>query len=130
MKHYVNFVDTMMSDEKVNIDILKERITELDKSDVSISRLIAGAMGMCGEAGEFDDIVKKIIFQRKPISDENIETMRAELGDIMFYWICSCIALNADPEEIIKENINKLTERYPDGFSYNKSENRQFEFDK
>jgi len=59
--------------------------------------------------------------------DENtVFHAKRELGDIMWYWINSCRALNLDPNEVISENVNKLEARYPDGaFNVWYSENRQ-----
>ena len=37
--------------------------------------------------------------------------MKRELGDIMWYWISACRALNIDPNEAIEENVKKM-ERY------------------
>jgi NTP pyrophosphatase (non-canonical NTP hydrolase) len=48
------------------------------------------------------------------------------LGDILWYWISSCRALNLDPNDVIAENVKKLQERYPGGeFNVWHSENRK-----
>jgi NTP pyrophosphatase (non-canonical NTP hydrolase) len=52
--------------------------------------------------------------------------MKRELGDIMWYWINACRALNLDPNDVIAENVNKLESRYPGGkFDAHYSENRK-----
>ena len=52
--------------------------------------------------------------------------MKRELGDVMWYWINACRALNLDPNEVIAENVKKLESRYPGGsFDPYYSENRQ-----
>ena len=52
--------------------------------------------------------------------------MKRELGDIMWYFIQACIALDVSPEEIIEMNVDKLIDRYPDGeFDVHYSENRK-----
>jgi NTP pyrophosphatase (non-canonical NTP hydrolase) len=57
--------------------------------------------------------------------DTQFHAMR-ELGDIMWYWVNACRALNVDPNEVIAENVRKLEKRYPGGsFDVHYSENRQ-----
>jgi NTP pyrophosphatase (non-canonical NTP hydrolase) len=66
------------------------------------------------------------LFQGKPLSEETVFHMKRELGDIIWYWINACRALNLDPNEVIAENVRKLQSRYPGGeFDVYHSENRQ-----
>ena len=52
--------------------------------------------------------------------------MKRELGDIMWYWVNACRALDLDPNDVIAENVNKLESRYPGGkFDMYYSENRK-----
>ena len=72
------------------------------------------------------EIVKKMLFQGKPLNEDNLFHMKRELGDIMWYWINMCRALNLDPNAVIAENVEKLKSRYPGGeFDVYHSENRQ-----
>ena len=88
--------------------------------------LLTGAIGIASEGGEFSEIVKKCIFQGKPLDDETKFHAKRELGDIAWYWINSCRALGLDPNEVIAENVNKLKKRYPGGeFDVYYSENRK-----
>jgi NTP pyrophosphatase (non-canonical NTP hydrolase) len=83
-------------------------------------------MGLCAEAGEYMEIVKKMVFQGKPLTEDNIRHMMLELSDCQWYWINGCRALGVDPNEVIKENVNKLINRYPAGkFDVHYSENRK-----
>jgi NTP pyrophosphatase (non-canonical NTP hydrolase) len=94
--------------------------------DVNIPLLITACMGLAAESGEFIEIPKKILFQGKALTEENIFHMKRELGDIMWYWINACRALGLDPNEVIEENVNKLKSRYPGGeFDVHHSENRK-----
>ena len=68
----------------------------------------------------------KILFQEKPCDNESEYHMKRELGDILWYWVQGCMALNVDPEEVMKMNIEKLKSRYPGGkFDGWFSENRK-----
>jgi NTP pyrophosphatase (non-canonical NTP hydrolase) len=104
-----------------------EHIQNLEhETDVNVSLLLTGAIGMASEGGEFAEIVKKCIFQGKPLDDETVFHCKRELGDIIWYWINSCRALGLDPNEVVEENVNKLKARYPGGeFDVHYSENRK-----
>jgi NTP pyrophosphatase (non-canonical NTP hydrolase) len=94
--------------------------------DVNIPLLLTACLGLAAESGEFIEVPKKIIFQGKPLTDENVFHMKRELGDIMWYWINACRALKLDPNEVIAENVRKLESRYPGGkFDALYSENRK-----
>ena len=67
-----------------------------------------------------------MLFQGKPLSDETVFHMKRELGDVIWYWINTCRALNLDPNDVIAENVTKLQSRYPGGkFDPYFSENRK-----
>ena len=81
---------------------------------------------MVSEGGEYAEIVKKCIFQGKPLDDDTKFHIKRELGDIIWYWVNSCRALDIDPNEVIAENVAKLKSRYPGGeFDVHHSENRK-----
>ena len=66
------------------------------------------------------------MFQGKPMDDATSFHAKRELGDIIWYWITACRALNLDPNDVIEENVNKLKSRYPGGdFDVHYSENRK-----
>jgi len=94
--------------------------------DVNIPLLITACFGLAAESGEFIEVPKKILFQGKALTDEAVFHMKRELGDVMWYWINACRALNLDPNDVIAENVRKLESRYPGGtFDAFYSENRQ-----
>ena len=129
LNKYQDFVEEVTSDESNNSDEMARaimRLTVLSPNDVNVSLLLTGAVGMSAEGGEFMEIVKKCIFQGKPLDEDAQFHAKRELGDIMWYWINSCRALNLDPNEVIAENVRKLEKRYPGGsFDAYYSENRQ-----
>jgi NTP pyrophosphatase (non-canonical NTP hydrolase) len=125
LNKYKEFVQAVTSDESNDTEMMILRVRELEK-DVNVSLLLTGAVGLSAEGGEFMEIVKKTIFQGKPMNDENIFHMKRELGDIMWYWVNSCRALGLDPNDVIAENVHKLESRYPGGsFDAHYSENRK-----
>jgi len=127
LNKYQDFVRAVTSKESNYPDELVDRIEDLNtNSTINPALLLTAAMGLAAEGGEFVEIPKKIIFQGKPVNEENIFHMKRELGDIMWYWINACRALNLDPNDVIAENVRKLESRYPGGsFDAYYSENRK-----
>jgi NTP pyrophosphatase (non-canonical NTP hydrolase) len=124
LNKYKEFVDAVTSEQSKENDVFVNNWNELNK-DVDMPRLLTASCGLGAEAGEFTEIVKKMIFQGKPLNDENIYHMKRELGDVMWYWMQGCMALDVDPNIIIQMNIDKLKARYPGGdFDAHYSENR------
>ena len=89
----------------------------LNRKDV----LINGVMGLCGESGEAIDIVKKHLHQGHPLDKEKLAK---ELGDIAWYLAETAYALDIPLEQILRMNLEKLKNRYPEGFSTERSMNR------
>ena len=127
LNKYMDFVKEVTSDESNMTSFMHEHMNKLEtESGVKLALLMTGAIGMASEGGEFSEIVKKCIFQGKPLNDETIFHLKRELGDIMWYWINACRALDLDPDDVIEENVNKLKSRYPGGeFDVHYSENRE-----
>jgi NTP pyrophosphatase (non-canonical NTP hydrolase) len=127
LNKYQDFVQAVTSAESNYPVQLIERIQEINTTTtINPALLLTAAMGLAAEGGEFVEIPKKILFQGKPVNEENIFHMKRELGDIMWYWINACRALNLDPNDVIAENVRKLESRYPGGsFDAHYSENRQ-----
>ena len=125
LHNYKKFVDGVTSSESKDTEVLIARIREMEEQGVNVARLLTAGIGLASEGGEFDEIVKKMLFQGKPVNEENIFHLKREMGDVMWYWMQACLALDMDPYEDIEENINKLSSRYPGGFDVCRSENRQ-----
>ena len=132
---YRDFVEAVTSDASDDLTTFMDRLDELDGNyigngehgpDINVPLLLTAALGLAAETGEFCEIPKKMFFQGKPLNEENLFHMKRELGDVMWYWINACRALNLDPNNVIAENVNKLRARYPGGeFDVYHSENRQ-----
>ena len=130
LKAYQEFVREVTSGESLSSMQMYNRIIDIETTEsqmgVNMALLMTGAIGISAEGGEFMEIVKKCVFQGKPMDkDTQFHAMR-ELGDIMWYWMNSCSALGIDPNDVIAENVNKLKKRYPGGeFDVHYSENRK-----
>ena len=122
---YCDFVTKVTSEPSLDVNSLKEVIEKIqNESEIDAPRIITAALGLSSEAGEFTEIVKKIFLQGKPADKDNVFHMKRELGDIMWYWVTACMALNLDPTEVILENQKKLEARYGEKFTVDQSEVR------
>mgnify|MGYP003348875597 FL=1 len=123
---YIEFVRQTTSPASSDFAQLLARMTELEaNNDADVPRLLTAALGMSAEAGEFTEVVKKIIMQGKPYNEENVFHMKRELGDICWYLAQACMALDTNFEEVLQMNYEKLSARYPEGtFDVFRSENR------
>ena len=123
---YTEFVDAVTSNESKGSDAFTVRLRELYAEGLPVERLLTAAVGMSAESGEFTEIVKKMIFQGKPVNEENLFHLKRELGDIMWYVAQACMALDTTFDEIVEMNVEKLKARYPgDEFDVHYSENRK-----
>jgi len=89
---------------------------------VSDLMLLNGALGLGGESGEVEDIVKKSIFQGHSLDKAHIAK---ELGDIAWYLAVAAHGIGYDLDTIFQMNVDKLTARYPDGFEAERSLHRE-----
>ena len=114
LEEYTDFVDKVTSEPSKSTDKMRERIDYLNSRDVEMSRLLTAGIGLSGEVGEFNEIIKKIMFQEKTFDDAAHEHMKRELGDIMWYVVQACLALKFDVVDVINANKEKLTKRFPE----------------
>jgi NTP pyrophosphatase (non-canonical NTP hydrolase) len=130
---YQKFVEQLTSNTSKELPTFMDRLDELDENGhrntgpkINVPLLLTSAIGMAAESGEFCELPKKIFFQGKELNEDAVFHMKRELGDIIFYWMDACTALNLDPNDVIFENVSKLESRYPGGkFDVSMSENRK-----
>ena len=125
LNDYINFVNTVTSDASKNTKDFKDALDIMEEKGIDPSRLLTASVGLSGEVGEFNDIVKKLIFQGKEIDDDIKKHLKSELGDICWYMAQALIALDSSWEEVFDINVAKLSERYPGGFDALKSASRK-----
>ena len=128
LNKYADFVMAVTSKESREVEAFISRLREVhfDSATLNGSLLLTAMIGMTSEAGEAQEIVKKVLFQGKPYTEETRTHLKKELGDVIWYWINACNALDLDPNEVVAENVAKLEARYPGGkFNAYYSENRK-----
>ena len=95
----------------------QEYMTEVMRTyagaDTTIDKLTLSALGLAGESGEVADTIKKVLYQGHHLDHM---ALVAELGDILWYLMLACNALDCTLEDVMQVNVTKLQERYPHGF--------------
>ena len=123
---YALFVDGVTSDSSKDYKSFLDSIEYLDGEGSNVQRLLTAAVGISAEGGEFMEIVKKMLFQGKPWDEHNRKHLIIELGDVMWFVMQACKALDVSIEEVVAGNVDKLKKRYPGGeFNVYQSENRK-----
>lgn len=84
--------------------------------------MVNGVMGLAGESGECVDLVKKYVFHDHDLDREHLAK---ELGDVAWYLAVTAHAIGYDLETILRMNVDKLKQRYPDGFDPTRSQHRK-----
>lgn len=132
LNKYKDFVEQVTSTESNQLKTMIAKLYDLQLNSaatgthLNISLLLTAGIGLSSECGEFNEIVKKVIFQGKTFNEDTRFHLKRELGDVIWYWTNACRALNLDPNEVIAENVDKLKSRYPGGeFDAYYSENRK-----
>lgn len=123
---YVEFVKQTTSPASSDINVLIDRIKELDNEGVKLTHLLTFALGASAEMGEAIEIIKKCLLQGKPFNEDAKIHLTKEMGDVLYYIGQFCIAMDISFEDIMQINYEKLSARYPEGvFSVYRSENRK-----
>ena len=123
---YLEFVNAVTSDESKHDGHFQDRLKNLKSKGFDTNRFLTAAVGLCAESGEFTEVIKKIVFQGKEPTEENLFHLKRELGDIMWYVAQACMALDVSIDEIIEMIVDNLKARYPGGeFDVHYSENRK-----
>lgn len=84
--------------------------------------LMGGALGVAGEAGEVADLVKKTVMQGHAW---DAKKMKFELGDVLWHLVLLAKRCGFTLQEIAQSNIEKLAVRFPEGFTSERSVNRE-----
>ncbi len=87
-------------------------------------QLLAAVLGIAGEAGEIVDHLKKHRYHGHALRPDRFVE---ELGDVLWYCAALADALEVSLAEVATRNIDKLHQRYPDGFSVAASLHREEE---
>lgn len=101
---------------------LASRTIPIDKDKTL--RVAEFCVGLCEEAGEAAGVLKKVVFHNHPLTEEKKEKLIEELGDELWHVAALASEFGITLGEIGLYNIDKLSKRYPEGFSNERSVNR------
>ncbi len=106
------------------IDFFKEAKGDRPCEKYDLGGIINASMGLSGEVGELNDFLKKWVFHGHEMNENAI---KKEIGDCCWYIALMCESFGFDLDEILKMNVEKLKNRYPQGFDIEKSRYRKDE---
>ena len=92
-----------------------------NKESVDIGGIFNACLGLSGEVGEFNDMIKKWVFHEKEL---DMEHAKKEAGDILWYVVMLCESFGWNIDEIMQMNVDKLKARYPEGFDVERANHR------
>ena len=101
----IRSLSVITSKEASDNEVFLERLAALKDEGCETNRLLTAVAGMSAEAGEFTEIVKKMIFQGKPYNDDNKKHLLIELGDVMWYVMQACAALGVSLDEVVFKHL-------------------------
>lgn len=101
-------------------DFEKRKVIDA-KNDISIGGILNACLGLSGEVGEFNDMIKKWIFHEKEL---DVKHAKKEAGDVLWYMAMLCESFGWNLEEIMQMNVDKLKARYPEGFDVERANHR------
>ena len=106
----------------INYFMDKDGYMILDEDGIDLGGVFNACLGLSGEVGELNDMIKKWIFHEKPFDEVHA---KKELGDVLWYVAMMCHSFGWDLDEIMQMNVDKLKARYPQGFSIELANNRK-----
>jgi len=107
----------------MNIKEYQNKVTRTLRKNVLITELEKEmCLGLIGEVGEVIEIIKKYLYHNHQLDKEHL---KEEIGDVCWYLCNLATITHIDMNDVLINNIDKLMERYPEGFSVTKSINRE-----
>lgn len=104
--------DLLTQFEKMTLALAKDGAVIKQEITPEQANLLHMGVGAVGEAAELLDAIKKHVIYQKPLDVENV---KEELGDLLFYMSNLMQSVGLSFEEILRHNIDKLSVRYSKG---------------
>ena len=95
---------------------------DMEMRNADFGGILNACLGLSGEVGEFNDMIKKWIFHEKQF---DVDHAKKEAGDICWYLAMLCESFGWSLDEIMKMNVDKLKARYPEGFDVERANHRE-----
>lgn len=118
------FVANILDKNYHPLDLYQQEVRRTTGTKEYVESLVMTAMGLAGESGEVIDHIKKYVFHKHELDRDKIEK---EIGDTLWYLTALCNTLAMPLKEVLDKNVEKLRNRYPNGFDAERSRNREEE---
>ena len=112
------------NDHEASYRLARALMKASNRGDIDFGGFMMACLGLSGEIGEFNDMMKKVIFHE---ADYDEEHAKKELGDICWYVAMMCESFGWTLDDILQMNVDKLKQRYPNGFDVKRANNRSEE---
>lgn len=126
MKELANRQEALLQVVENDADVYQRSVMRYAPSNIvngSQRGFVYGAIGLCGEAGEASELVKKFVYHGHTLDYKHLAI---ELGDVLWYIAYTAYGLGYSLSNIMAMNQEKLAKRYPDGkFDEERSRNRE-----
>jgi len=100
----------------MNLKEYQELAKKTAKTDFNTpeEEIMCWGLGVTGEAGDIGSCIKKTFAHKKDVK----EGIKENIGDMIWYSAMICNFFNWNLDEVLEQNIQKLKERFPEGFNY------------
>jgi NTP pyrophosphatase (non-canonical NTP hydrolase) len=110
----------------MNLKTYQELTKKTAKKDFQTKEeeIMCWGLGITGEAGDIASCIKKTFAHKKDVK----EGIKENIGDMFWYTAMICNFFNWNIEDILNENINKLKQRFPQGFDYKSADRKMIKW--
>ena len=115
-------ISAMRTKDRDASDRLMKKFEDHDWNKEDLGGVIEACLGLSGEVGELTDMVKKWFFHDTTM---DLDHLKKELGDVMWYVALLCDSVGWNLDDVMQTNVDKLKERYPEGFSIWRANHRK-----
>ena len=110
------------TNDGLSTERLKLKQIEYDSWLLDIGGVLNACLGLAGEVGELNDMIKKWVFHEKELDETHL---KKELGDVMWYVAMMCQSMGWELDDVLQMNVEKLIARYPEGFDVDRANHRE-----
>jgi NTP pyrophosphatase (non-canonical NTP hydrolase) len=105
-----------MNDELYHFDLYQDAAESTALYPNKGDNLYYPALGLAGEAGEVCEKIKKIMRDQKGhFTEDNVEQISKELGDVLWYVAMLAVEFNIALSSVAEDNLAKLQDRMDRG---------------
>lgn len=115
-------VQAMRTNDKRAGMRLDAKMVQSQWYDEDFGGIINACLGLSGEVGELNDLIKKWVFHD---ADIDLDHLKKEVGDILWYVAMMCDSCGWKLDDVMQMNVDKLKKRYPEGFDPFRSAHRK-----